>query len=93
MTTAFVMLKVKRGQVSETAEALLNIDGVTEVYSITGDFDLIAVIRVRHPDQVADVVTDHLQKISGIEGSYTHVAFRVYSRHDLEEAFSLGAGA
>lgn len=87
------MLKVKRGQVGQTAEDLLNIDGVTEVYSITGDFDLIAVIRVRNPDQVADVVTDHLQKVSGIESSYTHVAFRMYSRHDLEEAFSLGAGA
>jgi len=91
MTTAFVMLKVKRGCVTQTAEELLNVKGVTEVYSITGDYDLIAVIRVKNPDEVADVVTDRLQNVGGIEDSYTHVAFKVYSRHDLEEAFSLGA--
>lgn len=91
MTTAFVMLKVKRGAVPETAEELMLIDGVTEVYSITGEYDLIAVIRVKNPEQVADVVTDHLHRVTGIEDSFTHVAFRVYSRHDLEAAFSLGS--
>ena len=91
MTTAFVMLKVARGQVSSTAEELLDVQGVTEVYSVTGEYDLIAGIRVKNPDEVADVVTEHLHKVSGIEQSHTHVAFRMYSRHDVEAAFSLGA--
>ncbi len=91
MTTAIVMLKVKRGQVTQTAEALLEIAGVTEVYSVTGDYDLIAIVRVKSPDDIADCVTERLQKVAGIEDSYTHVAFRVYSKHDLEEAFNLGA--
>lgn len=90
MTTALVMIKAKRGCISQTAEDLLEIKGVTEVYSITGDYDLVAMVRVRNPEEVADVVTDHLQSVAGIEESYTHVAFRVYSRHDLESAFSLG---
>ena len=57
MTTAFVMLKTKRGEVAATAEELMNVEGVTEVYSITGDYDLIAVVRVKSPEEVADVVT------------------------------------
>lgn len=90
MTTAFVMLKTKRGEVAATAEELMNVEGVTEVYSITGDYDLIAVVRVKSPEEVADVVTGRLQKVPGILDSNTHVAFRVYSKHDLEAAFSLG---
>jgi len=91
VTTAFVMLNVKRGCVSSTAEELLKVKGVTEVYSVTGEFDLIAVVRVRDPEEVADVVTEHLHRIEGILSSHTHVAFRHYSEHDLEAAFSLGA--
>lgn len=90
MITAFVMLNVERGAVSSTAEDLLKVKGVTEVYSVTGEFDLIAVIRVKNPDEVADVVTEHLHNVKGIVGSDTHVAFKHYSQHDLEAAFSLG---
>lgn len=87
------MLNVKRGCVSSTAEELMKVRGVTEVYSVTGAFDLIAVVRVKNPEEVADVVTEHLHSIDTIERSDTHVAFKHYSEHDLEAAFSLGGNA
>jgi DNA-binding Lrp family transcriptional regulator len=64
---------------------------VSEVYSVTGAIDLIALVRVSSHDQVAEVVTEHLNRVPGVLSTETHIAFRAYSTHDLEAAFSLGA--
>jgi DNA-binding Lrp family transcriptional regulator len=72
------------------ATAIAEIEGVSEVYSVTGRIDLIALVRVRSHDEVADVVADRLNKVDGVKSTETHIAFRAYSRHDLEAAFSLG---
>ncbi len=90
MVTALVLLSVEREKTNIVAEKLTAIQGVTEVYSVAGRYDLAAVIRVKENDQLAAVVTDQIRKIEGIEKSETLIAFRVYSRYDLEMAFSLG---
>jgi DNA-binding Lrp family transcriptional regulator len=90
MVTAIVLLTVTRGKVNEVAERLVDIDGVSEVHSVAGRYDLVAVIRVRNNEELADVVTGHIRQISGIEFSETLIGFRVYSRHDLERLFSVG---
>jgi DNA-binding Lrp family transcriptional regulator len=90
MVTALVLLGVARGKTNAIAEAIAAIDGVTEVYSVAGRYDLAAIIRVRENDQLAAVVTEKIRKIEGIERSETLIAFRAYSRYDLEMAFSPG---
>jgi DNA-binding Lrp family transcriptional regulator len=90
MVTALVLLNVERDKINTVAERLTAIQGVTEVYSVAGRYDLAVVIRVKENDQLAEVVTDHIRKVAGIEKSETLIAFRVYSRYDLEMAFSLG---
>jgi len=92
MLTAFVSLKVKRDKVNELASALAAINGVSEVYSIAGRFDLTAIIRVRDCDDLAEIVTGKMLKFDGIIDSETQIAFRVHSKHDLESIFSLGDG-
>jgi DNA-binding Lrp family transcriptional regulator len=71
-------------------ETIAELDGVSEVYSVTGEIDLIVLVRVRAHEDVADVVADRLNKVPGVTSTETHIAFRAYSRHDLEAAFSLG---
>jgi DNA-binding Lrp family transcriptional regulator len=88
--TAIVFIKADVARIPEIAKEIAAIDGVSEVYSVTGDIDLIALLRVRHHDDVADLVPDHLNKVPGIVSTETHIAFRTYSTHDLEAAFSLG---
>ena len=90
MVTAITVLNVERGKINEVAEQLVEIDGVSEVYSVGGRYDLIAIIRVRHNEDLADVVTEHIRKIEGIQRTETMLAFRAYSRHDLEAMFSIG---
>jgi len=90
MVTALVLLNVGRDKTNAVAEQLTAIQGVTEVYSVAGRYDLAAIIRVKENDQLASVVTDKIRKIEGIEKSETLISFRVYSRYDLEMAFSLG---
>jgi DNA-binding Lrp family transcriptional regulator len=90
MVTALVLLNVGRETTNTVAEQLTAIQGVTEVYSVAGRYDLAAIIRVKENDQLATVVTDRIRKIEGIEKSETLISFRVYSRYDLEMAFSLG---
>ena len=91
MITAIVFVKADVARIPEVAERIAALDGVSEVYSVTGDIDLIAMVRVRHNDDVASVVADRLNKIPGVLATQTHIAFRAYSTHDLEAAFSLGA--
>ncbi len=90
MITAIVFVKAEVDRIPQVAEAIAALDGVTEVYSVTGQIDLIAMVRVRHHDDVAAVVADQLNKVTGVRETETHIAFRAYSRHDLESAFSLG---
>ena len=93
MVTAITLMNVERGKIHEVAEQLVELDGISEVYSVGGRYDLIAIIRVRHNDDLADVVTDHIRKIEGIQQTETMLAFRAFSRHALEEMFSIGMEA
>ena len=90
MITAIVFVKADVARIPEVGEAIAALDGVSEVYSVTGQIDLIAMVRVRAHEDVARVVADQLNKVPGVTGTETHIAFRAYSRHDLESAFSLG---
>ncbi|HKE53099.1 MAG: Lrp/AsnC family transcriptional regulator [Actinomycetes bacterium] len=90
MITAIVLVNAAVDRIPEVAEAMAEIDSVSEVYSVTGEFDLIAMVRVRRHEDLADVIPGRINKIDGIVGTETHVAFRTYSRHDLEAAFALG---
>ncbi|MBZ5734320.1 Lrp/AsnC ligand binding domain-containing protein [Nocardioides sp. TRM66260-LWL] len=90
MITAIVFVHADVARIPEVAEAIAALEGVSEVYSVTGEIDLIALIRVRSHDEIAAVVADRLNKVPGVVSTQTHIAFRAYSRHDLETAFSLG---
>jgi DNA-binding Lrp family transcriptional regulator len=88
--TAIVMIDAATDSIPEVAQAVADLEGVSEVYSVAGDVDLIAVVRVREFEQVADVVAGRINKVPGVLETDTHIAFRAYSRHDLEAAFSIG---
>jgi DNA-binding Lrp family transcriptional regulator len=91
MITAFVMINVEAARIPEAAQEISELDGVSEVYSIAGaDWDLIAVVRVRRYDDLAEVIPNRLSKAGGVISTITHPAFRSFSKHDLEAAFSLG---
>ena len=90
MITAIVFVKADVARIPEVAEAIAALDGVSEVYSVTGQVDLIVMVRVRNHEDVAAVVADQLNKVPGVTSTETHIAFRAYSRHDLESAFALG---
>ncbi len=91
MNTALVLLTVARDKVNTVAEALADMEGITEVYSVAGRYDLAVIIRVKDSEQMAEVVTNHMLKVEGILTSETLMAFRVHSRHDLESMFSIGS--
>jgi DNA-binding Lrp family transcriptional regulator len=90
VVTAIVLVKTDIQLIPEVAEQFAEIPEVSEVYSVTGEFDLVAMVRVRSHDQLADVIPGRLNKVPGVNHTETHIAFRAYSRHDLEAAFSLG---
>jgi DNA-binding Lrp family transcriptional regulator len=90
MVTAIILLKVARERINETAQELADIRGMSEVFSVSGRYDLAAVARVNSNDELAELVTNEMLKIKGIMGSETMLAFRAYSRHDLEGMFSVG---
>ncbi len=90
MITAIVFVKADVARIPEVAEAIAALSGVSEVYSVTGQIDLIALVRVIDHDDVARVVADSINKVPGVTETETHIAFRTYSQHDLESAFSLG---
>lgn len=90
MVTAIVLLNVKRGNVNNVAEKLAEMPGISEVYSVGGQFDLVAIIRVKSNEDLADMVTKQMAGLEGIERTQTLIAFRAYSRHDLEAMFSVG---
>ena len=90
MITAIVFVQADVARIPEVAEQIAALDGVSEVYSVTGEIDLIAMVRVRKHEQIAEVVADRLNKVAGVLGTETHIAFRTFSTHDLEAAFALG---
>ena len=90
MITAIVMIDAATDSIAEVAQAVADLDGVSEVYSVAGDRDLIAIVRVREFEQVAEVIAGRINKVAGVLETDTHIAFRSYSRHDLEAAFSIG---
>lgn len=90
MITAIVFIKADVARIPEVAERIAELDGVSEVYSVTGHIDLIALVRVREHDEIAAVIADRVNKTPGVTSTETHIAFQTFSRHDLESAFSLG---
>jgi DNA-binding Lrp family transcriptional regulator len=88
--TSIVLIRVDANRIPEVAQEIADLDGVSEVYSVAGDSDLIAIVRVREFDQIAEVIAGRLSKVAGVLHTDTHVAFRAYSRHDLDAAFSIG---
>ncbi len=90
MITAIVFVQADVARIPEVAAAIADLPGVTEVYSVTGTIDLIALVRVRDHDAIAQVVADQLNKVPGVVDTETHIAFKAYSRHDLDAAFNLG---
>ena len=91
MVTAIVLLKVRRNLVNDIAGELSSIEGISEVYSVSGQYDLVAMNRTVDNDAMADVVTRKMLQIEGINSSETMLSFRCYSQHDLEGMFSIGS--
>ncbi len=90
MLTAIVHIDCDADRIPEAAAQIAEIEGVSEVYSVTGGVDLIALVRVREHERLADVIADRVSKVPGVLRTETYIAFRAYSRHDLEQAFALG---
>ena len=88
--TSIVLLNVDVARIPETATALANVDRVTEVYSVTGDWELVAMVRVRTHEEIADVVTNDIAKLEGITATHTMIAFRTYASEDLERLWGVG---
>lgn len=90
MVNAVILLVVEKNKINEVAERLVEMDGITEVYSVAGQYDLVAIARVRDNEQIAEAVTRQMLKIDGILRSETLMAFRAFSRYNLERMFSVG---
>lgn len=90
MVTAIVLINAATDSIPETAQAIADIDGVSEVYSCAGDVDLIAVLRVSSHERLAEVIPGHIAKVPGVLDTATHIAFRSYSSADTESAFDIG---
>jgi len=88
--SAIVLIKADVARIPEAAQAIAAIEGISEVYSVTGNIDLIAVARVAKHEDFADVIADRLNKVPGVQETDTHIAFRTYSSEDLEAAFAIG---
>ena len=90
MIHAVVLIEAERAAIANLGGALTDVDGVAEAYSVTGEWDFVAILRVRNPEEVANVVTHRFAEIEGIKRTHTLVAFEVFSQHDLEALFSIG---
>jgi len=91
VVNAFVLIDAEPSRVAALAEELTELDGVSEVYSVTGDDDLVVVVRVREQEQLAAVVTGKIAGLGGIRRTRTMVAYKAYSRHDLDAIFDIGS--
>ena len=90
MLSAIVLIECEKGTIKDTAQSLAEMKGISEVYSVAGQVDLVAVIRVADNDSLAEIVTSQMLLVPGILRTETLIAFRVYSKHDLESMFSIG---
>jgi len=90
MVTAIVLIEAERSAIAKLGPALGDVPGVAEAYSVTGEFDFVAILRVKDHEEIAEIVTTRLSQVPGIMKTRTHVAFKVYSKHDLEAMFSVG---
>jgi DNA-binding Lrp family transcriptional regulator len=90
MITAIVLIEAEHGTIPDLAQGLLEIPEVAEVYSVAGEFDLVAILRVKAYEDMAEVVPGKLQRLDGLRRTHTMMAFQCYSRHDLERLFSVG---
>jgi DNA-binding Lrp family transcriptional regulator len=90
MTHAVVLIEAERHSIATLGSQLADVEGVAEAYSVTGEWDFVAILRVRNPEEVAKVVTHRFADIDGIQRTHTMVAFEVFSQHDLEALFSIG---
>ena len=90
MVTAIVLINVDHGHVNDVADQLIGMDGIAEVYSVGGRFDLVAIIRVKTNDDMADLVTNHMLALKNIKDTETLLAFKAFSEFDLERMFSIG---
>jgi DNA-binding Lrp family transcriptional regulator len=90
MLTAFILVKSSREGLTNLGPALADVEGVAEVYTVTGDWDFVAIVRVREHDDLAKIVTQGLTRLDGIQSTQTMVAFQQFSAHDLEAMFGLG---
>src|SRR2546427_12259753 len=92
MLTAFILIESTREGLTHLGPELADVEGVAEVYTVTGDWDFVAIVRVREHEELAAVVTQELARLDGIERTQSMVAFQQYSRHDLEAMFGLEIG-
>jgi DNA-binding Lrp family transcriptional regulator len=90
MTHAIVLLNVDKDRIHEVAEKVVNLEGISEVYSVGGRYDLVGIIRVQQNEMLEELVAERIRGVQGITQSETLIAFRVYSRHDLEQMFAIG---
>ncbi len=88
MITAIVLITAERRAIPKLGEELAAVPGVSEVYSVTGDFDFIAMVRAREHDELAEIVTQRIAQVPGVARTQTHVAFKAFSKHDLETLFA-----
>ena len=92
MVNAIILINTSYGRINDVAETLAELSEISEVYSVGGSADIVAIVRVRKNDDIATLVTQKMLNIDGIEHTETMIAFRAYSKHDLEAVFSIGAG-
>ncbi len=90
MVTAFILINAERDAIAGAAQEILNIDGIAEVYSVAGEYDLVAVARVRQNEQLARLVTEDMIGVKGLTKTTTLIAFQQYSNYDLDRIFSIG---
>jgi DNA-binding Lrp family transcriptional regulator len=90
MVTAVVLIKAQTDRVPELAEELAGLEGVSEVFSVAGQYDLVALVRVRENEDLATVISGRMRKLPGITSSETLISFKVYSKQDIDAGFALG---
>jgi DNA-binding Lrp family transcriptional regulator len=91
VTHAIVLIEAEREAMPDLGGTLADVEGVAEAWSVTGEWDYVAMLRVRTPEEIAELVTGRLSQVPGIRRTHTMVAFEVFSRHDLEALFDVGA--
>ena len=91
MITAIVLINAEKTKINSVGQQLAGIEGITEVYSVSGRFDLVAIIRLMNNDDLAKLITEEIVKVDGITKTESMVAFKTLSKHDLESMFDLGS--